>query len=367
MNKKREGSLLLLQKNINTSNRAWIALIPAYEPEQIMIDLLKEINAAGLKAIVVDDGSGSDYKNVFDSASQYAKVLSYPKNHGKGHALKTGLDYIHSNFQGDYIVVTIDADGQHTVKDALKICEAAEKKRDTLILGSRMLKEDTPLRSRFGNTVTHFVYDISTGINIRDTQTGLRAFSAKLLPTIMNIPGERYEYEMNVLLEFSRMGIPIEEIAISTIYIGDNSCSHFNTLKDSCRIYKEILKFSASSFISFLIDYGTYSLLLAVTAGLGSISLPLSNVCARIVSASANYTINRKMVFKSDSNVVHTTLQYFILASIILTGNTILLKVLVNNIGMNRYGAKLITEIIFFTLSWLIQRFIIFKKKKHNN
>lgn len=354
----------MLQSHINTSNSVWIALIPAYEPEHIMIDLLREVKASGFEAIVVDDGSGSDYKEVFDTAAGYAKVISCPQNHGKGYALKIGLDYIYKQFKDNYIVVTMDADGQHTVRDALKICEAAECRPDTLVLGSRSFRENAPLRSLLGNTLTHFVYSLSTGTHIRDTQTGLRAFSAALLPTMLNISGERYEYEMDVLLEFSRRKIPIEEITISTIYIGDNSGSHFDTLKDSCRIYKEIIKFTASSFISFLVDYGTYSLLLAVSAGMGSLSLPLSNVCARVVSASVNYTINRRMVFKSDSNVKQTTLQYVLLASVILAGNTMLLKLLVNSIGMNQYQAKLITEVVFFTLSWLIQRFIIFKKKK---
>jgi len=351
----------MLQTNTNKANSLRIALIPAYEPEKIMLNVLEEVNAAGFKAIIVDDGSGPEYSEIFNAANQYADIISCPQNFGKGRALKTGFNHIHSNYAGDYVVVTMDADGQHTASDAVKVCEAAENKPGTLVLGSRSFKNNVPLRSRFGNTVTHFVYDISTGKHINDTQTGLRAFSSALLSDLTKIPGERYEYEMNVLLEFSRIGIPIDEVTISTIYIDDNSGSHFNTLKDSCRIYKEILKFSASSFIGFLIDYSTYSILLAVSAGMGSFSLPFSNVCARIVSAGANYTINRKMVFKSDSNVVHTTVQYILLASVILFGNTLLLKLLVNS-GINRYAAKLITELVFFILSWLVQRFIIFRK-----
>lgn len=221
-----------------------------------------------------------------------------------------------------------------------------------------------PPRSRFGNTITRCVYSLSTRLHIHDTQTGLRAFSGELLPVLLEISGERYEYEMNVLLEFARKGIHIEEIPISTIYFNNNDGSHFDTLKDSYRIYKEILKYSASSFICFLLDYALYSLFTVLTAGLGGISLTVSNVTARIISASVNFMINRKLVFKSEKSVWKSAVQYFALAAAILAGNTFVLSLLVEQLGMNQFTAKLLTEILFFVLSWLVQRFVIFRRKE---
>ena len=90
-----------------------------------------------------------------------------------------------------------DKDWINCVEDVLAICSIAEKAPNTLVLGSRKLKENEPLRSKFGNTVTRFVYYISTGLKVHDTQTGLRAFRAELIPVLRDIPGERYEYEMN--------------------------------------------------------------------------------------------------------------------------------------------------------------------------
>jgi len=115
--------------------------------------------------------------------------------------------------------------------------------------------------------------------------------------------------------------------------------------------------------VSFLVDYSLYSVLSVLTGGLGAtVSLTASNVTARVISTSVNYTINRKLVFKSENSLLKSSFQYFALAALILTGNTLLLRLLVEQIGMNRYGAKLLTEMFFFILSWLVQRFFIFRK-----
>ena len=117
----------------------------------------------------------------------------------------------------------MDADGQHRMADAMKICSAARNRPDALVLGGRRFTGGVPLRSRFGNAVTRFVYRMSTGLNVCDTQTGLRSFHIQLLPRMLEIPGERYEYEMNVLLELAKARTPIIEEEIETIYLDNNS------------------------------------------------------------------------------------------------------------------------------------------------
>lgn len=344
----------------------WIALIPAYQPIDQLRLLLQEAKSKGFQIVVIDDGSDKSLNEIFTSAACFGTVLHHGQNMGKGRAIKTGLSYIQDHFPADCIIVTMDADGQHRVADAQKICQAAQNHPDTLVLGSRKLREHVPVRSRFGNTVTRFVYRISTGQRVWDTQTGLRAFSAKLIPQLLSIPGERYEYEMNVLLTCSRIGIPILEEEIETIYIDGNASSHFDTVKDSWRVYKEILKFSAASLISFLVDYGLYSVLTLCTSGLGNVpSILISNIGARIVSASVNYTINRKLVFQSKAHIVRSAVQYAVLAAGILIGNTVVLSVLADYLGVNRYAAKLITELLFFLMSWLVQRKVIFRAGKN--
>lgn len=337
----------------------YIAIVPAYEPGEILLEVLAGLKRQGMKVVLVDDGSGTGFSDIFTRASAFAKVISYPVNRGKGTALKMGMIYIQRMYAANSIIVTVDADGQHRPEDAFRLCQKAEENPKMLILGSRRLKENVPLRSRFGNTVTRFVYRLSTGQKVCDTQTGLRAFSSELITPLLSVAGNRYEYEMNVLLEFARRKIPIQEVQIDTIYINNNATSHFDSIKDSVRIYKEILKFSASSFMSFLIDYVLYSLLLILTS-----DLRFANIGARFISATVNYILNRKFVFKSQRGIGKSASQYFLLAAAILLGNTLLLEALVNTFQINEMAAKIFTELIFFILSWLIQKCIIFRRKE---
>ena len=339
-----------------------VVLIPAYRPGEILLPLLQKFAGAGCRIVLVDDGSGSAYREIFENVPEGTFVLTHEKNRGKGEALKTGLAYIRDHFGKDTVIVTADADGQHRVEDAMKICRAAAACPGALVLGSRTFEGSVPLRSRLGNTMTRIACRLSAGLRVRDTQTGLRAFHISLLPRMLEIEGSRYEYEMNVLLSFARAGIPIREEEIATIYIDDNASSHFDTVRDSFRVFREILRFSASSLAGFAVDYLLYSLLLLLTG-----SLPLSNVGARVVSASVNYSLNRNFVFKHRGAVARSAFSYFLLAAVILFFNTLVLEFLVTRLGAGRMAAKLLTELFFFIISWSVQRTLVFWKGDKND
>ena len=247
------------------------ALIPAYQPDEKLITLLEELNAnTDYDIFVVNDGSRKECDEIFNAAARYSTILVHEVNRGKGAALKTGISYILENTDCEG-VVTLDSDGQHTVTDTKRTVEALEEHPDSLIVGGRLFTGKVPLRSKFGNAVTRGVFKMSTGVGVHDTQTGLRAFSRKLMPELAELKGDRYEYEMNVLLECTEKSIPIFEIPIETIYIEENKSSHFNPLKDSWKIYKLIIKFGAptlllfiaSSLLSFVIDFLLFSLFTA--------------------------------------------------------------------------------------------------------
>ena len=359
----------------------YIALIPAYEPDEKLKKLADELAERGFDIVVVEDGSGPDHAELFEALSQNATVLTHAVNRGKGAALKTGLSYINKYMAytesvltpagaetvsgRDAVIVTVDADGQHLPDDVLRVAEISAQRRDALVLGSRALSEDIPVRSRFGNTITRHVYSAATGVHVHDTQTGLRAFHRSLIPRLLEIEGDRYEYEINMLMQLAAEGVPIIEERIETVYEDNNSGSHFRTVRDSFRVYKEILKFSASSLASFAIDYGMYALLLAATGAAGiANSLVISNIGARLVSGTANYMMNRKLVFRSRTGFAKSAAQYFLLAAFILAGNTIVLSTLAGTLGINRFAAKLITEVIFFAISWTVQKYVIFFREE---
>lgn len=365
-------------------NNRYIALIPAYEPDKKIKGLIDELIEKGFDIVVVDDGSGPDFAELFEELSRKATVLTHSENRGKGAALKTGLNYINKYMAytesvltpagavtvsgRDAVIVTVDADGQHLPDDVRRVAEISAQRRDALVLGSRALSEDIPARSRFGNTVTRHVYSAATGIHIHDTQTGLRAFHRSLIPRLLKIEGDRYEYEINMLMQLASEGVPIIEERIETVYENNNSGSHFRTVRDSFRVYREILKFSASSLASFAIDYGMYALLLAVTGAAGiANNLIISNIGARLVSGTANYIMNKRLVFRSRTGFARSAAQYFLLAAFILAGNTIVLSTLAGTLGINRFAAKLITEVIFFAISWTVQKYVIFFREESDD
>lgn len=343
------------------------ALIPSYEPDGVLITLAAALKEAGFSVLIVDDGSGERYSGIFADAAAYGTLLSYMPNQGKGHALKTGLRWLSEHAAAGSVIVTLDSDGQHTVADTAKVAALAAAHPNALTLGVRSFGAGTPARSRFGNTVTRWVYRLASGVKVSDTQTGLRAFGTELLPFLLGIEGERYEYEMNMLLDAPRCGVPIQEQGIETIYHDNNSGSHFHTFRDSFRVYGRILKFAASSLAGFAIDYSLYGILTTVLAGLGSAAVPVANVSARVVSAACNFTINKRLVFRNRDSVWRTGAQYFLLAAAILVMNTAVVTLLVNALGANRFAAKLLTEILFFFFSYMAQGRWVFRGGKVKN
>ena len=114
--------------------------------------------------------------------------------------LGTGFAWIWKNRKGTEVIVTADCDGQHKVKDIVRVAESVRTDSRELVLGSRTFQGEVPKKSRIGNAVSRKLFTLFTGMKVWDTQTGLRAFPASLLPWLLSIPGERFEYEQNVLL-----------------------------------------------------------------------------------------------------------------------------------------------------------------------
>lgn len=337
------------------------ALIPAYCPKDTLAGLVRELEEHNVRCVIVNDGSPAEYDRIFESLPAEAEIIKLDHNSGKGAALKYGLNYIYKNFR-DCTVVTADADGQHLFMDIMNTAEAAEKSENTLVLGVRSFsKEDVPFRSYCGNKITAAVFHFLTGTFISDTQTGLRAFSSRMIPELLKADGERYEYEMNQLLHCIQKQIPIREIPVQTVYEGNNESSHFHPFRDSWRIYSGILRFSLSSFSSFMLDTGLFALFRSVLRG--SAGLVYANVLARVLSGAFNYEVNRAAVFSDTGSRKHSLRKYILLAAGILACNTAMLYAL-TSAGLPALAAKLITELILFAASWIIQNRFVFNTER---
>jgi putative flippase GtrA len=196
-----------------------------------------------------------------------------------------------------------------------------------------------------------------TGNKVSDTQTGLRGYSSDMLPWLIGLPGSRYEYEMNQLLEAKKSDYSFFCIPIETIYENNNKGSHFHPFRDSIRVYLPILKFSISSMLCGGLDF----ILLYIFKGLTG-SLLYSVILARVVSSLCNYLLNKHLVFAKEGNKLLSLLQYYLLAAIILVCNYQLISFFNETLGITLFLSKLLTEAILFLASYIIQHKIIFKK-----
>ena len=214
-----------------------LVLIPAYEPDRVLIGLAKELSEAGFAVLVVDDGSGNAYADIFEATSQYATVIGQQTNGGKGSALKLGMKYIQENLPQCEFFITCDADGQHRPQDVLRVRQALHK-GDHFVLTVRSYNKKAPLRSRFGNSLSRFVYTLLTRRYLSDNQSGLRGFHRSHLDWMLRVEKNNYDYEMNVLYYAAKKGLRIATLTIDSIYIDGNASSHFNPVADTVRIYK---------------------------------------------------------------------------------------------------------------------------------
>ncbi len=351
----------------------YVILIPAYNPDSRFVDFIDILKAECTHpVVVVDDGSKAECQAAFAHAEDAGfLVVHHEVNRGKGQAIRTGLQAVKEHFT-DYdpqdCVITVDCDGQHNLEAIQKVAGCAAENPGALVLGGRFQdEEEVPIRSKIGNTLSRGVFKLVTGLKIHDTQTGLRAIPFSLLERMMELKGDRYEYEMNMLLYLKEWSIPYAEVAITTIYFDNNAGSHFNTFRDSWLIYKQIFKFISASLISFAVDYVVFLLLVFLFSktGLNDWRVPLSYAIARVISGIVNYVLNSKVVFKAGG--ARTFVGYFVLWLVLLglgSGGSYFIQDLC---GLPDVVSKICIDAPLFILSYWAQRELIFKKKAGND
>lgn len=230
-----------------------------------------------------------------------------------------------------------------------------------MVLGVRQFEGDVPFKSRFGNNISAFTFKLATGIELRDTQTGLRGYPHKMLPWLCSVNGSRFEYEQNLLLKSKKSGISIKQLPIATIYDNNNQGTHFRAVQDSISVLMPILKFCSSSIISGCLDFVLYFLFKSLSG-----SLFYSIFLARAISSTFNYSVNKIFVFDAkDTSDRQSAPKYFGLVIVIMLLNYGLMFLLTKKIGMHDFPAKVLTEVTLFTMSFSVQKLFVFKKDKN--
>ena len=332
-------------------------LIPAYNPEGPLLQLVDSLLEFDFPHIViVNDGSHSSCDEIFHSLERkpHCHVVHHAVNLGKGRALKSGLNYCCVHFPHLLGILTADADGQHLPEDIRKIAAEFLQTPKSLVIGARTFAKGTPFRSRMGNTVTRNIFKLLVGGNLSDTQSGLRCIPMDKAPELIRLEGERYEYEMNMLILAQKNRIGLRETPITTVYVDNNRSSHFNPLIDSMKIYFLLLRFALSSLLASSIDFLVFTAsYLAWKNILGAL------VVARLISGGVNFLVNKNLVFHDRENAKAPLFKYFALFVTLAVLSFVSIRTLAD-FGVNVIAAKIIAESVLFLGSFTIQRDFIF-------
>lgn len=289
-----------------------VILIPAYKPNDELISTVNALSGNNLQIVIVDDGSGEAYRNIFESITDKATIVHIPNNSGKGAALKHGMVYISENCPECKNIITADADGQHRAHDILRVVSELETGAE-FVLTMRKFSKSMPFRSRFGNMLSRYIYTILNGHYLPDNQSGLRGFKREHLQWLIKVQGNKYDYEMNMLYYADKQGITITTIPIESVYIDNNSSSHFNPVEDTLRIYARLFQSARVTFSTFFI---VQPLIILISIFFGydhlHITIPLIGASATSVNIILNrFVVFRKFKYRDYARVVMATIMRY--------------------------------------------------------
>lgn len=345
-------------------------VIPAYKPDERLPRYITDLKAAGFTAVtVVDDGGGADYAPLFDELEREGvRVLRHPVNRGKGAALKTAFALLRDDPEVE-AVITADCDGQHTAENVQAIADGLASAPGTLVLAQRRFDENTPSRSLAGNRVTSAALRIFYDIRLKDTQTGLRGIPAEMLGEIAALSGDRYDYELNMLMWAKRRGVAFTGVEIEALYFDNNAGSHYRTVVDSLpilyRVLSGMIQYAISAGLSAVVDVAAYGLLvylLLPAVWPEGVRITVAAVIARTVSSVVNFFCNRHLPTAQNRKVSGTIWKYYCLWAVQLAASVAGTTLLCKWLGLGELLAKLLTDLVLALASYQVQMRWVFAK-----
>lgn len=345
----------------------YVAIIPTIDPSANLVFLIEDLGRCGIdRIVVVDDGSTEASRFLFQLAKEKgAVVVHHGTNRGKGAAIKTGLSFVRRTMPHAMGCVTVDDDGQHRPEDVRAVVDAALREPGALVLGTRNLHAaGVPLRSRLGNGFSSLYFKFDTGKTCRDTQTGLRAIPRNLWGLALATQGERYDYEMNFLTAAAKGGVPLRMVGIQTVYIDDNRASHFDTVRDSYRIYRSFFRFALSSLSCAGVDLGLFTLLTSILGLETTALVAVATIASRVSSGVLNFAFNRWWSFRARGNVPHEALRYAVLFAMQMVLSMSLVIALAW-LPLPLTAIKVLVDSVLFVFSYFVQKNWVFAGRAH--
>lgn len=226
-----------------------LVIIPTYNNEKTLARVLDGVLEYSQDVLVVNDGSTDGTASILQHYPQILK-MSFDSNCGKGMALRKGLE--HARTLGFAYAISMDSDGQHYPSDIPVFVEAiSQAEQPTLFIGARNMGQDSvPRKSSFGNQFSNFWFKVETGIKLRDTQSGFRAYPLAGLPK--RFYTRKFEFEIEVIVRSAWAGVPVENIPVRVLYDPEERVSHFRPFRDFTRIsiLNTVLVFLSLTYIA---------------------------------------------------------------------------------------------------------------------
>lgn len=341
-------------------------LIPAYCPNEKLVQLIEKLKEKRFTAIlVVDDGSGEAYQTIFKTLEeQGVSMVSHSENYGKGRAIKTGMKALMERNPELEFIITADCDGQHLAEDIWNLSKGILVGRNSLWLGIRDFNDNrVPIKSRYGNKISAFYFKKVTGVFCPDTQTGLRAIPACLFQDALETEGERYEYEMNFLIQTAKKGTPIEYLPIATVYEEKNRGSHFHAVRDSYQVLKTPLRYLCSSILCAIVDLALFTIVCHIQGKIAGEQILAATIIARIASGILNFILNRTWSFSSHSMARAQVMKYAALFCTQMFLSSFFVTRLVW-MPVSKTVVKAVVDSILFCVSYIVQKNWVFQAKK---
>ena len=209
-------------------------IIPTYNNAQTLENVIRDVLKYTDQVIVVNDGSTDQTAAILERLPEI-QCIGYPKNRGKGYALRTAFAFALS--KGFDFAITIDSDGQHFAADLPNFIKALEEGPESIYVGARNMDQSTvPGKSSFGNKFSNFWFWVTTGLSMPDTQSGYRWYPIRRMRNI-NFITRKFEFEIEVLVRSSWNGIPVRNIPVKVFYPEKGKrITHFRPFKDVTRI-----------------------------------------------------------------------------------------------------------------------------------
>lgn len=327
-----------------------IILLTTHRPNERLPQLVAALVPHGV-VVVVSVGSGPDHQGAL-AAAETAGAVALPRGHAsRAAALQAGLRYVLDAHPGAGVVV---AKPIHNAPDILAVAAALGAEPDTLALGTRSPTQ-LPPAERVGGALLRVLLRSMVGLELTDTQSTLRGYPAALLERLLALDGAQQDFDLAVLLQLPGWGVPYREVTIGPNAGMARSDHHRRLWWNAFLVLSRLMKFFASSLVCTGLDFLLYSLLLPHVHTMASYLL------ARVVTATLNYQLNRRVVFRAKGSA-RSAIGYVLLALGVMGVGSVGVSGL-THLGLHGITAKILVDGILFFLNFYLQKTVLFRRK----